>query len=284
MTARPALARRLVLLTLAGASAGLLAPRRPARAQASPLRIALAPFLSPAALLGAYRPLREHLERSLVRPVEMVTAKDFRLLAEATQRGEHDVVQLPAHLARLAMVDWRHQMVAAPIEPVTVIVGVKANGPVRSAGDLRGRFVGMLDPLSLTATVGRRWLQMQGIADDVTVLALPSVNSALYALDRGEVAAFVAADTQLVTLPPATPRGDAVLATIGGIPAPVFVARPGLPAAELAALRAAMARFTPDPTRPPSAANSPLRPLDEARLAALDGLVAIARQALAAPR
>ena len=30
----------------------------------APLRVVLAPFLSPAALLTAYRPLREHLERS----------------------------------------------------------------------------------------------------------------------------------------------------------------------------------------------------------------------------
>jgi phosphonate transport system substrate-binding protein len=284
MTPDLARARRGALLTLAGAAATLFAPGLRAQASRPPLRVALAPFLSPAALLAAFQPLREHLERTLAQPVEMVTEKDFRTLAQAAQRGDHDVVQLPAHLARLAMVDWRYQMIAAPVEPVTVIVGVRAEGPVRSAADLRGRSVGMLDALSLTATVGRRWLQMQGIADAVTVVALPSVNSALYALDRGDVAAFVAADTQLVTLPPSTPRGETVLATIGGIPGPLFVARPALPAAELAAMRAAMAAFRPDPTRPPSAANSTLRPLDDARLVALDVYVAIARQALAAPR
>ena len=268
----------LALLALAGMAAA------PARATATPLRLALAPFLSPVALLAAFRRLREHLERSLQRPVEMVTAKDFRTLVEAAQRGDYDVVQLPAHLARLAMLDWRFEQIAAPVEAVAVVVVVKAGGPVRSSADLKGKTVGMLDALSLTATVGRRWLQEQGIASEVNVLALPSVNSGLFALDRGEVAAFVAADTQLASMPAGTPRGEGVLATIGGIPGPVWVARPGLPAIDLATLRAAMMSFTPDPARPVAAANAHLRPLEPSRLAALDPLVAIAREALKGPR
>ncbi len=280
--ARTAALRRRALLALA--LPATLAALRPARAAAGPLRITLAPFLSPAALLAAFRPLREHLQRELQRPVEMGTAKDFRTLAEETQRGEHPVVQLPAHLARLAMVDWRHALVAAPAERVTVLVLVKAGGPVRTPADLKGRTVGMLDAMSLTATVGRRWLLEQGLAAETTVQALPSVNSGLFALDRGEVQAVVAGDTQLATLPPNTPRGEAVLAAITDIPAPIYVASPSLPAAELAALRAAMMRFVPDPARPHTAANSALRGIEPERLAQLDGLAAIARQVLATPR
>lgn len=256
----------------------------PARGAAAPLRLALAPFLSPAALLAAFRPLREHLERALGRPVEMLTAKDFRALVESAQRGEYDVVQMPAHLARLAMVDWQFELVAAPIEPVVVEVVVKGGGPVHSGSDLKGQTVGMLDPLSLTATVGRRWLQEQGLAAQVKVLALPSVNSGLYALDRGEVAAFVAADTQLKSLPEATPRGETVLASIGDIPAPLYLARSGLTAVDLATLRAGALSFKPDPSLPATMANSHLRSIDPARLAKLDPLAAIARLALSQPR
>ena len=197
--------RRLALCALAAACTAPWSSR-PSRAAGAPLRIALAPFLSPAALLNAFRPLREHLERELDRPVEMVTEKDFRSLVEATRRLDHDIVQLPAHLARLAMVDWRYQQVAGTLELVDVQVLVKADGVVREPAGLKGQRVGMLDPLSLTATVGRRWLQQQGLADEVEVLALPSINSALLALDRGEVAMIVAGATQLVNLPPSTPR------------------------------------------------------------------------------
>ncbi len=254
----------------------------PARAAGAPLRVALAPFLSPNALLATYRPLREHLERSLARPVEMLTAKDFRTLAEEARRDtEFDVVQFPAHLARLAMMDWRYEQVGAPTERVTVLVVVRGAGPVRAPADLRERTVGMLDPLSLTATVGRRWLQEQGLAEQVRVSALPSVNSGFYALEREDVAAFVAADTQLQTLPADTPRGERVLARLTDIPGPLFVASPRMAAAALAELRAAMGRFEPDPARPATAANSHFRLIEPARLAKLDPLVAIARQALA---
>jgi len=274
--------RRLITTALAAATAGtppLL------RAQATPvLNVALAPFLSPAALLAAFAPLRLHLEKALARPVEMVTARDFRSLMEATRRNEHDMVQLPAHLGRLAMLDWGWRMVAAPVETVTVIVVVKERGSVRTSAELRGQPVAMLDPLSLTATVGRRWLELQGLAGAVTVTAMPSINSMLFALDRDEVAAFVCADSQLLGLPASTPRGDRRLAAVTGIPGPLFVARPTLPAPALAALRAAIESFEPDPAKPTMAANALLRPLDEPRLAALDGYVAIARQALNAPR
>jgi phosphonate transport system substrate-binding protein len=268
--------RRGTLLTLVALAGGVKAQgARP------PLNLALAPFLSPAALLATFNPLRQHLERSLARPVEMVTARDFRALMEATRRAEHDVVQLPAHLARLAMLDWGWRMLAAPAEAVPVIVAVKGGGPVRSIAELRGRSIAMLDPLSLTGTVGRRWLELNGLAEGTKVQTMPSINSMLFALDRDEVAAFVAADTQLNSLPAATPRGERVLATVGGIPGPLFIVRPTMPAPELAALRQAIESFRPDPARPPTAANSALRPLSEARLAALDGYVAIARRALA---
>jgi phosphonate transport system substrate-binding protein len=267
--------RRALLALPLWAAGGLRAQARP------PLNVALSPFLSPASLLGTFNPLRLHLEQSLARPVELVTARDFRALLAATRRGEHDVVQLPAHLARLAMLDWGWRMLAAPAERVTVIVAVKERSPLRTAAGLRGATVAMLDRLSLTATVGRRWLELNGLAETTTVQALPSINSMLFALDRDEVAAFVAADTQLNSLPAATPRGERVLATIGSVPGPLFVARPTLPADELAALRTAFTTFRPDTSRPPTAANSLLQPLDDARLAALDGFVAIARRALA---
>ncbi|MBX3605175.1 MAG: PhnD/SsuA/transferrin family substrate-binding protein [Piscinibacter sp.] len=268
---------------LAGGPALSFLAGRPAQA-AAPLRIALAPFLSPTVLLAVHRRLREHLEQVLARPIEMVTAKDFRTLIEETRRGDHDIVQLPAHLARLAMLDWGFVQVAGTVQALDVLVVVKDGGPVREPADLRGRQAGMLDPLSLTATIGRRWLAEQGLTGHVTVLAQPSINSALYALDRDEVAMVVAGRTQLGDLPASTPRQHRVLATIGGIPGPVYVARPGLPADDVAAVRAAMDSFRPDPGRPISAPNSTPRPLDAETLSALDPLVGIARDALAALR
>jgi ABC-type phosphate/phosphonate transport system substrate-binding protein len=273
--------RRQFLHTAAAPALALLPPGLHAQASAEPLTLALAPFLSPAALLQAFRPLREHLEQRLARPVEMLTARDFRALCEATQAQRQDAAMLPAHLARLAAADWGHQPLAATIDSLQVLVLVHRDGTVRSAADLRGAAVGMLDPFALTATVGRLWLQQQGLEGGVRVVALPSINSALFALDRGEVAAIVAGQTQLLSLPPSTPRSERVLATLRDIPGPIYVARAGLPTAEREALRAALLSFAPDPQKPATAANAALHPIDPAVWARLDPLAAIARRALA---
>lgn len=278
----PFLPRRRTLTSLAALA--LAAVAAPLVAAGPPLRIGLAPFLSPSALLAAFRAVREHLERTLARPVEMLTEKDFRSLVEATRRGEYDLVMLPAHVARLALVDWRYEPVVATIDSLDVLVLVKEGGPIRVAADLKGQRAGMLDALSLTATVGARWLQDQGLGADVSVLAMPSINSALFALDRGEVAMVVAGTTQLAMLPASTPRTERVLATIRDIPGPIYVARPGLPADELARIRAAMVAFKPDTRQPATAPNSVLHPVVGAELAALDPFVAIARKALANAR
>ena len=268
---------------LAGAAAALLSAAWPAvRAQTTPpLRLGLAPYLSPAALMAAFRNVREHLEKRLQRPVEMRTATDFRALMQASARLEYDVVLLPAHLARLAMTDWRFEPLAATLATVNVLVLVKDSGPVRSAADLKGGQAAMLDRLSLSGSVGRNWLAQQGLAADVTVVVMPSVNSSMFALDRGEAVMVVIGDTQLAALPPTTPRGERVLVTLRDIPGPIYVARPGLEAGELARIRAALLAFEPDQRRPVAAANAALRAISAAELASLDPYAAQARKALA---
>lgn len=283
MTTLPpdAVRRRLAAAALA---APLLLAGRGVRSQTppkAPLTLTLSPFLSPASLLAAFRPLREHLERTLARPVEMLSTKDFRTLCESVKGHSQDVAMLPAHLARLAVTDWGHRPLAATIDTLDVVVLVRQDSPARSPADLRGGTVAMLDPLALTATVGRLWLREQALLETVTVQTVPSINSALHALDRGDANAVIAGSTQLLGLSVSTPRSDRVLATIRGIPGPIYVARPGMAAAEFDALRAAMLSFRHDASRPVTAANSSLHAVAPALLEQLDALAAIARRTLA---
>jgi phosphonate transport system substrate-binding protein len=269
--------------TLLGAAAALALPAVPAGAQTdgTPISISLAPFLSPNALLAAFRPLREHLERTLRRPVEMVSARDFRSQAEAVRGGQHDAAMMPAHVARLALLDWKCLLLAATVDSLRVQVLVRSDSPVRHALELRGQRIGMSDALSLTATAARQWLREQGLAGALEIVTMSSMNSALHALERGEVAVVIGAETQLRALPPETPRSFRVLTSAGEIPGPIYVAHPRLPEAQREALRAALLSFVPDPARPLTAANATLHLPDAALLARLDPLAAIARQVLA---
>lgn len=268
--------RRILLTSAALAAAGVCA-------QARPLRLGLAPYLSPAALLATFRPVGDHLQRALGQPVETYTARDFRALAQAVQAGDYDIAILPAHLARLAIADWRWQPLARSLVATAVVVLVRGSGPVHRPADLQGRPIGTLDPLSLTAAVGARWLAREGLPD-ARIVVLPSINSALIALERDELAAMVAAESQLRNLPAGTPGGQRTLARVEQIPGPTYVARPGVDGATLARWRAALLSIAPDPARPTTAANARPVPL---RLSDLDGVepyVADLRRQLAEPR
>lgn len=265
-------------LIAAGLAAAL--PARAPRAQGTALRLGLAPYLSPAALLALFRPVVEHLQRQLGRPVETYTARDFQALAAAVRGGEYDLALVPAHLGRVALADWRWLPVARTIVATPVLVVVRGAGPVQTAADLRGRRVGTLDLLSLTSAVGARWLAQQQLPESL-VTPMPSVNSALIALERDELGAVVATESQMRSLPPTTPGGQRTLARIDDVPGPVYVARPGTPPEVLARLRDALGSVVPDASRPHTAANSRPVPLAAADLDGIEPYAAYLRAQLA---
>lgn len=284
--------RRALLRTAARLAVAATAPFTALDAAAQPaistatLRFGLAPFLTPAALMQSFRPWREHLERTLGQAVALYTAKDFRSQFEAMVAGEYDLAMMPAHIGAVAVADLGWQPVVRTLELIRVQLLVRDGGPVAAAADLRGRPVGMLDALALTATVGQRWLQQQGLlaAGGAQVQRLPSISSALIALQRDELAAVVAADSQLATLPPEAQRGVRALQLLSDVPGPLVLAGPQQPAAVVARWRVALAAFQPDPARPQGVANTRLTPFDAAQIASLAGYAEVARQRLAQPR
>jgi len=204
----------------------LPAGAQPARAQPAVLRIALVPFLSPAVMLAAFRPLREHLGRELGRVVEFYTARSYAALLTQIQHAPDEITLLPAHVARLAQLDWGFTPLAATLEQTLAQLLVRAGSGWADAQALRGRTLGVLDRRALPALIAMTWLDAQGLAADrdYRVVVQPSADSALHALARGTVDAVALAASQLQVIPPSTPRGERVLADAGAMPGPVYVA------------------------------------------------------------
>jgi len=274
------IARRRLAALAAVAAGGLVV--WPVRSQPAPLRVALVPFLSPMAMLAAFRPLREHLARELDRPVELYTARNVPALVEQMRREPDDLTLAPAHIARLAALEWGFTPLAGTLQRAAVQLLVRRDSALADALALRGRTVGVLDRLSLPAMVTLAWLQARGLEPDRDFRIAPqaAIDSALYALDRGEIDALALASTQLAVAPAAAPRAVRVLADTGTLAGPVYLARPGLPAADAERLRAALLRYTPDPGAPVTAVNTTLRPVGAADLAALDAYLPQLRQQL----
>lgn len=258
----------------------------PARAASPPLVIGLTPYLSPTALLAAWRRLREHLAAVLGRPVETYTGPDYPTMLERARTGAYDIALLPPHVAWLALHEWRFEPVAATLPSSTALLLVHRDSRVRSAADLRGGRLGGLDPLSIVVASAFAWLQREGLtpARDLSFTPQPSVNSGMHALARGDIDALAITASQLQSVPADTPRVDRVLQSLGEVPGPVFMARPGPPAATLVRWRQAFQSFVPDPARPLTVANAALRPLVAAELEPVAAYAAAARALLGSGR
>lgn len=242
----------LVRRQLVAAAAGMLL-LAPSTARAAPLRLGLVPYLSTRAMISVYQPLRDHLSQSLSRPVQLFTAADFRALAENTRRGDYDLALLPAHMALLAVTDWRFRLVArvALSSDVQLMTLASASTPTPDAADvvarLRGQRIAALDPLSLSALTTLRWLNERELVPerDVEVLYVRSAASAALAVQRGEAFALALTGSQLIELPPELSEPLVRLATVGSIPTLSYVAPSSVSDAELARWRAALLAFSP---------------------------------------
>ena len=238
---------------LLGAAAALALPAAPARAQAAgaPLSHRARALPVAHALLAAFRPLREHLERALRRPVEMVTARDFRSQVEAVRSGEHDVGDAAG--ARGPAGDARLEVPAAGSDGR---LGARAGAGAQRQPGAPGRRTcaasasACSDALSLTATVGAAVAARAGPGRrGGDRRRCPRSTARCIALDRGEVAVVVGAETQLRALPPEHAAQRRVLATAGEHPGPDL--RRASPAARRADARRCAPPCCPScPTRP----------------------------------
>lgn len=243
-----ATARRRLLRYAAASALAAAATRGSAQpAVAAPLRVGLVPYLSTRALISLYQPLREHLQGTLRRLVQLYTAQDFRALAVNAREGEYDIALLPPHIARVAAADWGQQFVARFAQTSEVQLVTLPTAALALPDGLRGRTVAAIDPLSITTLVLRRWLAERGlqVGRDVDIRYVHSISSGVIALERGDAVALVGAIGQFRDIVDGGAARLKVAATLATIPTPAFVAHPRVPADDVASIRRALLAFVP---------------------------------------
>ena len=157
--------------------------------------------------------------------------------------GQQPFTLMPMHLARIAVADWGHVLVVRSSRVSQVELLAPRSLGLVDADALRGRKVAVIDPLSVTTLMLRRWLQSRALEGAVQLVGVPTISAAAVALGRGEVDAMVAAQGQSLDVPWLTPDVLVVGAVIGEVLSPCFVALRDVPAAELAAFRQAMLAY-----------------------------------------
>ena len=108
----------------------------------APLQLGVVPNVSARVIMANYQPLRQFLERELKRPVEVVTAPDFKTFFQRTQNGEYDVVVTAANLARLAQTEGGYSPLGSYQPAISGLLVMSRERPVKSIQELRGKCAG----------------------------------------------------------------------------------------------------------------------------------------------
>jgi phosphonate transport system substrate-binding protein len=218
-----------------------------------PLRFNVPPFYSESVAEGAARELERYLEEQLKIDVDVVTprAYSYAELADALGRGEVDVAELsPYQFALVAQQGIAVEPLVASVAHGASSYGsylvVKQGSHIARLADLKGKRVGMVDPMSTSGfLLPARHLREHGfdLDRDLTLTFLGSHPAAMQAVLDGEVdAAAVASDLLIGHAGLAGPL--VVIAKAGRMPYDVIVARPGLDPAVVARVRAALLRLS----------------------------------------
>ena len=288
---RSSRARRALLIrgALGGAAAlGLW----PASAQtpgttpagAAPLTLGVLPNISARVLLTHYQPMREYLQQALGRPVEVVTANDFRAFAQATREGKYDAIVTAPNLGRVAQADSRWAPIAQyePGIPALLVGLASREVPVTQ---LRGKALALANPQSLVALVGLRWLNGQGLQQgrDFQVVRTPNDDSLGAVLLNGEAPFAIMSMGEFRAKPEALRQSLRIVTEIAKVPGFLVMANPSMAAAERQRLAEALWAL------PPTEAGkrffglsgfTNVRRVDERELAALDAYVDVTRRSL----
>ncbi len=216
-----------------------------ARASEGPvLDMGVFPYFSTRALLDLYQPMRAHLARELKQPVNLFTALSFKVYADQTRIGAYDILVTPPHFARMAQRETGYIPLTVYTRELRAVVVVARDSPYHNLQDLRGKTIATPNRLALVAIMGQQLLHDVGLrAEDVSLLEVPTHNTAVLAVQRGEVEAAVTEGAALVQMPAQLRRTVRIIAQTPASPHVMILAHPRLGAAQIDRIKRALLSF-----------------------------------------
>ena len=175
----------LFAITVAGSQA--------AAGEKPDLILGVFPYVSPVQLAEFHTPLKDHLAKSLNRPVTLVTAPDFDSFVERTRQGQYDVIITAPHLGRLAESRDGYRPLAMTGHTVQGIFLTRKDSDIRTIEDLRGKSVMIAQRTSIIYQMAEHLLREKGLVpgDTLTIKETRTHNNAMHAPLRGEADASV---------------------------------------------------------------------------------------------
>ncbi len=234
---------RALLMFLVGFVLALAPATRAAGERA--LTLGVVPYLSARTIVQLYRPLQEHLERSLQRPVRLVTAPDYVTFLDKTAKRDYDLIATSPAFGRLAQNETGYVPLLRPQNSLEVLLVTLKESALQGVSGLRGQTVATTDPLATLTLAGVRALRERGLAPgrDVTVRPTSSHANSLAAMRRGDAVAAISSSTTLLQTGAAAAAPVRTLAVLSTTTPLLYLASPALRAPEVERLRRLMVEF-----------------------------------------
>lgn len=158
-----------------------------------PLTLGVFPYVTPVQLAAFHTPLKDHLAKSLQRPVTLVTAPDFESFVERTRQGQYDIIITAPHMGRLAETRDGYKRLAQTRHVVQGIFLTRKDSHIQKIEDLRGKTLMVAQQVSIIYQMSERLLRENGLVpgESVTIIETRTHNNAMQAPLRGEADASV---------------------------------------------------------------------------------------------
>lgn len=207
--------------------------------------IGVLPNMSARVILLQYQPMREYFAAELSRPVEIVTAPDFKTFSERTLRGDYHMVVTAANVGRVAHLDAKWEPIALYDPPVTAVLVAAADNATAAPQQLRGKSLAVANPQSLVVLRGLEWLREQGLqaGRDYQLVHAANDDSLGAVLRSGEAPLAIMSLGEFRARPESMRQTLRIAAEFAQVPGFMVMINPGLGATDRQRLKALMLRF-----------------------------------------
>lgn len=207
--------------------------------------IGVVPYQSTRVLIAQYEPVRLYLEQTLGRQVKIYTASSFKQFLLNAQNGEYDLVISPAHFARILQKENHFRPLVRYAKGGRGWIMAPLGSGLKTAAGLKGKTLAVPFKLSLASIVCMTSLKEQGLKSDTdfSILEVPSFESAILALQKGEADAAVSAPGAMKQLSQTLQDSVQVIMDTGEYVNLIFLSHPRLPNSLADQLDATLMKF-----------------------------------------
>ena len=210
-----------------------------------PLTLGVFPYVTPVQLAAFHTPLKDHLAKSLQRPVTLVTAPDFESFVERTRQGQYDIIITAPHMGRLAETRDGYKRLAQTRHVVQGIFLTRKDSHIQKIEDLRGKTLMVAQQVSIIYQMSERLLRENGLVpgESVTIIETRTHNNAMQAPLRGEADASVTGTLLWRVLGEEQKGQMRVIGTTEEAPGFTLMANPRLSAQDIAKIKNLLLEF-----------------------------------------